>query len=224
VRCQSHHRNPASMARAFHFGRTQNMNQHANNKQAAFLRLKSTHHHRPSAVRFCGTPSLLSNKLSRHHLTGNAGIISCFARGNFVLPCFFIALLECIFSIFIVVIRLGSLCANFVVVSPPLRNSTRDAAFPVHPDVVENWLQSLPNLSDSDSLHHTCVNANSDSAQQQHLNMNAPGGALVMEALQHTGMYAPTETRIFHHIILVGLLGLFRAFVAIFDLLKHTHI
>jgi len=26
-----------------------------------------------------------------------------------------------------------------------------------------------------------------------------------METLQHTGMYAPTETRIFHHIILVGL-------------------
>jgi hypothetical protein len=34
-------------------------------------------------------------------------------------------------------------------------------------------------------------------------NLEAPGGTLVMESLVHTGMYAPTETLIFHHIILV---------------------
>ena len=127
----------------------------------------------------------------------------------------------------LIVARMGSLCANFAVVAPPVRNSTRDASFSVSPDVINNWLRSLTNLPDSDSLHDACANTNSNGVPHEHSSTvyDAPGGAFVMETLLHTGQYAPTETRIFHHIILVGLFSaLLRCFIFFENVLAHTRV
>ena len=99
----------------------------------------------------------------------------------------------------IIMDRLGSLCANFVVVAPTLRPSTREAALPADLALVEKWRQSSQQLADP------CSSSTPGSASRQHAkpNLEAPGGTLVMESLVHTGMYAPTETLVFHHTILV---------------------
>jgi hypothetical protein len=92
ARYQPHRRKLASMARALHFGRTQN--QHANNKQAIYRRHQSTRHHRPPAARFCGTTSRLPNPLSQCHLTEIASMISWFARGFIAVLLFYLRSFE----------------------------------------------------------------------------------------------------------------------------------
>jgi hypothetical protein len=86
-----------------------------------------------------------------------------------------------------------------VVVAPTLRPSTREGALPADLALVDKWRQS------SQQLSNPCSSDTPGSASRQELNANleADGGTLVMESLIHTGMYAPTETLIFHHIILV---------------------
>jgi hypothetical protein len=112
---------------------------------------------------------------------------------------------------------LGSLCAYFAIVAPA---RTRNAEGSSNHDVVDKWLQSLPDLPNSDPIDDKYANANSDNLSPQHSNINydAPGGAFVMDTLLQTGMYAPMETLLFHHIILVGVLKSFVQYLIFFHM------
>ena len=104
---------------------------------------------------------------------------------------------------------LGSLCSSFALVAPPLRLGTRDAAYPADPAVIATWTSSLSKQQDWSSFDSKCgINEHLSFAQSSTsaASYDAPGGAWLMELMLRSGMYAPMETRIFHHIISVWLL------------------
>ena len=75
---------------------------------------------------------------------------------------------------------------------------------------IEDWLQSL---RDFDPGENAAVNNSSNYASRIGA---TPGGTIVMDHMLRHGMWAPVETRIFHHIILVScsaLLGIFGIFL-----------
>ena len=152
------------------------------------------HTSRTFAILFAGRRFLPQSVQSQLLSTENAGITANpLSRADFS-PMYHKPI-----TLLITTDRLGSLCANFAVVAPTLRPSTREAALPADLALVEKWRQSSQQLAD------LCSSSTPGSASRQHAkpNLEAPGGAFVMESLIHTGMYAPTETLIFHHIILV---------------------
>jgi hypothetical protein len=65
---------------------------------------------------------------------------------------------------------------------------------------VEEWFQSLA-ADEQDALRASTHSADS----QFYFNRNGttPGGAIVMDHVIRHGMWAPVETRLFHHIISV---------------------
>jgi hypothetical protein len=91
-------------------------------------------------------------------------------------------------------------------VAPPLRQSTRDAHYSADHEAVNAWLLSLQTLPDFDSFRHNCglgVELQHAQSPKSGTSYDAPGGAWVMELMLRSGMYAPMETRLFHHIISV---------------------
>jgi hypothetical protein len=107
---------------------------------------------------------------------------------------------------------LGSLCSSFSLVAPPLRLATRDAAYPADPAAIATWTSSLPKQQDWSSFDSKCgINEHLIFAQSSTsaASYDAPGGAWLMELMLRSGMYAPMETRLFHHIISVWLLSAF---------------
>jgi hypothetical protein len=108
---------------------------------------------------------------------------------------------------------LGSMCSSFALVAPPLRQSTRDAAYPADPSAVDAWLQSLAEQPDSVSFHSKCGPSARTQGQTSAASYEAPGGAWIMELMLRAGMYAPMETRLFHHIISVRFLSVLLCFV-----------
>jgi hypothetical protein len=108
----------------------------------------------------------------------------------------------------VIATSLGSVCSSFSLVAPPLRQSTRDSVYPADPGAVNDWLLSVQALPDSHSFRDECgldVQEQQARGPASAASYDAPGGAWVMELMLRSGMYAPMETRLFHHIISVCL-------------------
>jgi hypothetical protein len=103
-------------------------------------------------------------------------------------------------------------CSSFALAAPPLRQSTRDFAYPANAQRVQRWLRTLDSFPDSDSFEKKCgsdVSAHDVRILKPVAHYDAPGGAWVMELMLRAGMYAPMETRLFHHIISVRVFAIF---------------
>ena len=146
----------------------------------------------------------------------------------FVRPvmCFLFSRLHVVNSL-ILWCSLGSTCASFAIVGSPvvldsqvgfqrfplelfLHSSSYSALNSLRPNLfssqhtvpgheVEEWQQ---NLSERE---YTGRQAAPSQVSSKYINVNGttPGGAIVMDHMLRHGMWAPVETRLFHHIILV---------------------
>jgi hypothetical protein len=71
---------------------------------------------------------------------------------------------------------------------------------------IHEWLQELPDPERNHHNNHGQITSKRDNDVSRNYvtrNGTIPGGAIVMDHMLRHGMWAPIETRIFHHVILV---------------------
>ena len=89
---------------------------------------------------------------------------------------------------------------RLIALPPDAHNFTSlQHAYPINE--VNEWLQSLSAHDQHSSRSNSFTNVSSIYVTR---NGTTPGGAIVMDHMLRHGMWAPVETRIFHHIILVS--------------------